>query len=80
MITSKRKDINMKNKFMRYNSRNFNETALNKEMFEVSNAGETSAATFIDKDWFHARWVDRYNFERDWFQKNWIYRHKFSKN
>jgi len=66
----------MRNKFSNYNSRNFN----NKPLGNIFGTRETTAKPFIDKDWFHERWVDRFNFERDWFQKNWIHRNKFGKN
>ena len=63
----------MKHKFMNYSNRNFN-NILNKSPI----IKETFDTSFIDKDWFHEKWVDRFHFERDWYKKNWVHRHKFS--
>jgi phosphoglycolate phosphatase-like HAD superfamily hydrolase len=41
---------------------------------------ETVDSLFINREWFHERWVDRFHFERDWYKKDWIVRHRFSKN
>ena len=61
-----------KNYNVKYNIRNSD------KMFE-QNITKQIEKIFIDKDWFHERWADKFHYERDWFKNDWLVRHKLNK-